>query len=190
VPEVFVIPIKSFRLGKQRLAGALDEDQRRDLGRRLAGHVASIVEAAGMLPLIVAGDDEVAEWALGAGFPILTDPGLGLDAAASAGVEWALQSSSTWVVLHADLPHLTRHDALALGLRVRDGTEVIAPSADGGTSAIGAQREVHFSYGPASFHRHLARLTEPLVVARGGLLLDIDSPNDLEALSASRRGAG
>ena len=190
MPEVFVIPIRSFRLGKQRLAGALDDIQRSDLGRRLAGHVSTVVESSGMLPLIVAGDDEVAEWALNAGFPIIADPGMGLDAAAAAGVMWALHSSSAWVVLHSDLPQLSRPDVLALGVRVRDGTEVIAPSADGGTSALGARREIQFSYGPGSFRRHLARLSEPMVVARGGLLLDVDSPNDLDAMSTARRELG
>jgi len=120
-----IIPVKSFRLGKQRLAAALDDTQRSRLGRALAAHVAETVEEAGLAALFVTGDPEVAAWATMTGFPSLPDPGQGLNAAAAAGAEWADQSNSSWIVLHSDLP-LLQADDLREFADAR--TDVIAPS--------------------------------------------------------------
>jgi 2-phospho-L-lactate guanylyltransferase len=185
VPTVVIIPVKSFSLGKQRLTGAIDDAQRFRLGRALAGHVAEVVEEAGLLSLFVTDDPEVVAWSTSMGFPSLPDPGQGLDAAASAGVEWANQSQSRWVVLHADLPLIRAADLHAL---LDTNTDVIAPSTDGGTSAISAQHPMDFAFGPGSFHRHLGRLDSPVIVARTGLLLDVDSPSDLAAALQHTRG--
>jgi 2-phospho-L-lactate guanylyltransferase len=182
VPEVAIIPVKSFRMGKQRLATAVSTAERERLGRALAGHVAETVETAGLIPLVVTGDAEVASWATAAGFPSLADPGDGLDAAAAAGVRWAGHTGSAWIVLHGDLPLLSTEDVSAVAGVVRRGGAVIAPSSDGGTSAIGWEEPFDFAFGAGSFHRHLARLPSPTIIARAGLLLDVDSPDDLGAV--------
>lgn len=185
VPTVVIIPVKSFRLGKQRLASALDDAQRSRLGRALATHVAETVEEAGLLAMFVTGDPEVAAWATSSGFPSLPDPGQGLNAAAAAGVEWADRSRSSWIVLHSDLPLLQAED---LGALANTRTDVIAPSSDGGTSAISARSSIKFAFGPASFHKHLPQLRSPTIVARTGLLLDVDSPFDLASALSHPRG--
>lgn len=185
MPIVVVVPVKSFRLGNRRLANFLDDNQRASLGRGLATHVAEIAEDAGTLPVFVTADPDVATWATGLGFPSLPDPGSGLDDAATAGVEWAGNSMSRWIVLHSDLPLLDENDLRAL--TTQDG-DVIAPSADGGTSAISATHPIRFAYGPGSFHRHLARLDSPTIVARRGLLHDVDSPGDLESALRHPKG--
>ncbi|MFV1962329.1 MAG: NTP transferase domain-containing protein, partial [Acidimicrobiia bacterium] len=155
------------------------------LGRARATHVAETVEEAGMLAVFVTDDPEVAAWATSTGFPSLPDPGQGLNAAAAAGVEWAAQSSSIWIVLHSDLPLLQAEDLRVLA---DARTDVIAPSSDGGTSAISAGHSIEFAFGPASFHKHLPRLDSPRIVARLGLLLDIDSPADLSSGLSHPRG--
>lgn len=188
MPTVAIIPVKSFALGKQRLAAALDPGRRAALARGLADHVATTVSDAGMMPLIVTADAHVAEWATRAGFPSVADPGVGLNAAASAGVAWAEQASSDWLVLHADLPLVGADDITALS-RALEGGSVIAPSSDGGTSAVGTRGHRDFSFGPASFHRHLKMLPDAGVVTRPGLLLDIDSESDLEAAMSAPRGS-
>ncbi|MGH3651267.1 MAG: 2-phospho-L-lactate guanylyltransferase [Acidimicrobiia bacterium] len=189
MPIVVIIPVKSFRLGNQRLADAVDERSRARLGKALADHVADTVSSVGLVPLVVTADPEVAEWSTRAGFPSLADPAQGLDAAADTGVDWALSTGSRWIVLHSDLPLVGPSDIEALTGPVSEGGSVIAPSADGGTSAIGSEAPVQFSFGVSSFHRHLLRMTNPRVVARTGLLLDVDSPRDLESAMATRRGA-
>ena len=172
----------------QRLSGLVDPGRREELGQALAGRVASLVDQAGLTPLIVTADKQVVAWAGGSGFAVATDPGRGLDAACQVGVSWATDNGYRWMVIHADLPLLVAGDLRALTRPMARGADVIAPSADGGTTAISSTGRFSFSYGPASFHRHLSRLTDPEVVTRTGLLHDLDSPNDF--LSASRHPAG
>jgi 2-phospho-L-lactate guanylyltransferase len=188
VPGVVIIPIKSLSLAKGRLAGGVDAQARARLGMALAQHVASTVVDAGQIPLIVTADPDVGEWATRSGFPSLPDPGDGLDVAAQTGVDWALQSGSFWLVLHSDLPLLDTSDIDALTRPLKARRDVIAPSADGGTSAIGSTERIGFGFGPASFHHHLHLLDDPKVIVRLGLLLDVDSPIDLAAASTSKRG--
>lgn len=178
MPTVAIIPLKSFRDGKQRLSEAITAGQRANLGKALAMHVGEVAIAADLLPVYVTADAEVASWATNSGFPFAIDPGDGLVAAAQAGVEWAKQSGSQWLVVHSDLPLLSKSDLVEFVARGRDA---IAPSSDGGTSAIASGEPIEFAFGPSSFHKHLSRMTSPKVVARAGFLLDIDSPEDLEA---------
>lgn len=185
---VGVIPVRSFRLGKQRLSGAVDQGRREELGRALADRVATIVGRAGLTPVVVTADPEVTRWATSAGHQVVADPGGGLDLACGAGVDFARDGGDRWMVLHADLPLLTAGDIEALIEPIGRGADVIAPSADGGTTALSAAGRFDFAYGPGSFHRHLARLTDPVVIARTGLLHDLDSPADLISASLHRLG--
>ena len=122
------------------------------------------------------------------GFPSLPDSGSGLNGAAAVGIAWAMTSGSSWLVLHADLALVRTADLDALRTELDSGREVIAPSADGGTSAIGAARSFDFSYGPGSFHKHLPRLNDPTIVATPGLLHDVDSERDLRSVMLHPRG--
>jgi len=179
---VVIVPVKSFRTGKQRLSAVLSPDRHDALVRALADHVASTIAASGLVPLIVTADAEVAIWATGSGFPSLPDAGTGLDAAAAAGVEWAGRADSPWLVIHADLPFLTVADLAALDAELTSGGWPIAPSSDGGTSAIGGRGAFAFQFGAGSFHRHISRLPTPRVVFRRGLAFDVDTVTDLETL--------
>ncbi len=169
------------------MAADLTPDARSALGRALAERTADLSESVGLIPLLVAGDEEVAEWAVRTGFPSIPDPGHGLDDAAWAGVSWALESGSSWLVLHSDLPLLTTTELSEALAVVNGGARVVAPSADGGTSAIGGHGEVVFAYGPGSFHAHLGRLPDAVVLARLGFLHDVDSISDLESARRHRR---
>lgn len=189
MPTVAVIPVRSFGFGKQRLASTLSDSERKALGVALAERVGSTAEDADLLPLFVTAESEVAAWAMASGFPSLPDGGTGLDGAAAAGTGWAMASGSSWLVVHADLPLLGSDDLQALRMVLEAGGEVIAPSADGGTSAIGAARPFEFFYGPGSFHRHLPRLLNPTVVATTGLLHDVDSHRDLQSALSHSRGS-
>ncbi|MEX1124906.1 MAG: 2-phospho-L-lactate guanylyltransferase [Acidimicrobiia bacterium] len=189
MPIVAILPVKPFRLGKERLADSLTPDARVALGQAFAERTADTAAAAGMIPLIVAGDLEVAEWALIRGIPAVDDPGIDLNAAAAAGVEWARVAECSWIVVHCDLPLLQVAELMELASALGRSGTVIAPSADGGTSALGSIEPIEFAYGPGSFHRHLARTREPMVIARTGLLHDVDSPADLASARAHPRGA-
>jgi 2-phospho-L-lactate guanylyltransferase len=187
VSVVAVIPVKQFPMGKGRLSGALTDEARAALGKALAARTARIAGEAGMVPLIVAGDDEVGDWAEQQSLAMVADPDEGLNGAAGAGVGWCRDRSLDWIVLHADLPLLRRSDLESLVAAMGPDGSVIAPSSDGGTSALGARSTtVTFSYGPGSFHRHLAKVPDAVVLARSGLLHDLDTPADLESARRHR----
>ena len=180
-----MIPVKSFQLAKGRLATAIPAETRARMSRELAMRTVEASRSAAFSPLVVAGDAAVLAWCRDNDVDAIADPGGGLDQAAASGID----GNGKWVVIHADLPLLDGEDLAAIASVIETGREVIAPSSDGGTSVIGAARDIAFAYGPGSFHRHLARLIEPVIVARVGLLLDIDSGADLEAARAHPHGA-
>jgi 2-phospho-L-lactate guanylyltransferase len=159
------------------------------LGQSLAERTAALAIDAGMVPILVAGDADVAGWALELGFPSIPDPGGGLNEAAVVGARWAEAASSNWLVLHTDLPLLSIDELEEVSKALATTGWVIAPSADGGTSALGGSGEAVFSYGPGSFHLHLGRFPEARVISRLGLLHDVDSFADLVSARRHPRGA-
>lgn len=182
------LPIRSFRDAYRRLAGSLGPDERAALARALASHTAGTVLRAGVTPHIVTSATEVQEWALGAGYRVAADPpGGGLDGAAAEVVRVA--AGRPWLILHADLPCLSS-DEVGLALEgLESGERVLAPSYDGGTSALGGRGRFPFRYGLASFHRHLPTGRPSRVIASLGFLLDIDHPQDLVVAARHPRGA-
>lgn len=188
VPDpVVALPIRSFRDAYRRLGVAYDPPSRALLARSLAAHTADVVELAGARPLIVSSAPEVREWAEGRNLDVLADPpGGGLDGAAAEVVRIA--DRLPWLILHCDLPCLTSAEVgMALGI-LRAGRHVLAFSYDGGTSALGGSGPFPFSYGVASFHRHLHAGRRPSVLASLGFALDIDRPDDLAVAARHPRG--
>ncbi|MXY77915.1 MAG: NTP transferase domain-containing protein [Acidimicrobiia bacterium] len=182
------LPIRSFRDPYRRLAGSYSPDERSALARALAAHTTGTVLRAGVTPHVVTSATEVREWALADGYRVVEDPpGGGLDGAADRAVR--LAAGRPWLILHSDLPCLSP-DEVVLALEVaRSGERVLAPSYDGGTSALGGRGRHPFGYGTASFHRHLTAGPPPRVIASLGFLLDIDRPQDLAAAACHPRGA-
>lgn len=188
VDPVVALPIRSFRDAYRRLAIAHGPLSRASLARALASHTAGVVEEAGAAPLIVSSAPEVREWAEGRDLRVLADPpGGGLNGAAAEMVRYA--GHTPWLILHSDLPCLTAADVGEALELVRVGRHVLAFSYDGGTSALGGSGPFPFSYGVASFHRHLRSGHRPAVLARLGFALDIDRPGDLSVAARHPRGA-
>ncbi|HEY8527705.1 MAG TPA: 2-phospho-L-lactate guanylyltransferase [Acidimicrobiales bacterium] len=175
-----VVPVKAFSAAKVRLAGALQPAERAALARRMAEVV--LAAAAPLPAVVVCDDDEVREWAEGAGARVVWCPGRGLNGAVADGVA-ALRADgvATAVVAHADLPLATSlawaADFPGVTLvpdRRLDGTNVVAVPTDAGFA---------FSYGAGSFARHrreAARLGLPVRIVPDPLLgWDVDLPADL-----------
>lgn len=175
-----VVPVKSFRAAKHRLAPVLDDEARASLARELA---ATVIEAAAPLPVLVVCDDtEVADWARSRGAEVAWTPGLGLSSAVMEGVaRLATLGMELAVVAHADLPFATGLAGLGVpGVvtlvpdRRRDGTNV---------AVVPTRAGFCFSYGAGSFERHrleakrLGLVCE--IVYDKRLALDIDLPEDL-----------
>ncbi|MGA7272438.1 MAG: DUF2064 domain-containing protein, partial [Acidimicrobiia bacterium] len=155
----------------------------------LASRTLAAVGESGAQPVVLAADRRVAGWALAQGVEVLIDREESLSCAAAALVAEAGTTQRPWLIVHADLPLLTPED-IRHALAILDGGESpIAPADDGGTSLVGGTDGMRFSYGPSSFHRHLARLPAARVVVRLGLSLDLDGPADLVAARSHHRGA-
>jgi 2-phospho-L-lactate/phosphoenolpyruvate guanylyltransferase len=180
-----VLPIRSFLLGKARLASVLDDDARADLGRRLA---ARVVDAAGELPIVVVTSaPEVDAWATARGCTVLADPG-SLDSAAARGLEHLRTTDVTRaLVVHADLPR-ARSFARLLDDGDRPVVALVPCHRDDGTTVLSLPvgAPFRFAYGPGSFRRHAAearRLGLAVRVVRDpDLAFDVDVPDDLAAL--------
>ncbi len=180
-----VVPIKSFRLAKERLATRLSRPEREVLAMTMA---ARVVAAAAPFPVFVATEDpEVAEWAVERGADALVTAGSGLNPSVTEAVQLtAAHGFSRVVIAHSDLPlarsfsHLVpespgRSEVVVVPDRHRDGTNVLVTP----THAAPV-----FAYGPASMHRHVytaARAGHSVrVVVDEELGWDIDHPEDLD----------
>jgi 2-phospho-L-lactate guanylyltransferase len=174
-----VIPLKGFDVAKGRLAPSLVPHQRSSLATAIADHVVLACIDAGFDLTIVTRDSSVAEWAAEHEASVVTDPMRGLDAACAA----ALPARGTpWIIVHGDLPLLDGATMHRARLAISAGTAVIAPSRDGGTNLLGSTGRVQFSYGPGSFHRHLAAIPRPFRVFTGmESIVELDTPADLNA---------
>ena len=81
-------------------------------------------------------------------------------------------------------------EQLSPDIQVTDhGDGVIVPSHDGGTNVIGGVGHFDYSYGPASYHRHLAVMHEPTVQVDPRLALDVDTVGQLDAARRLPGGA-
>ena len=182
---IVALPIRGFRSAKQRLA--IDRSTRTRLAQALASHTVAAVRNAGLEPVVVSSSPEVVAWTAHEGLRRHPEPRSGgLNGAARSFVDQV--GSNPWLILHADLPCLSSEDIAATANALTSRGFVLAPSYDGGTTAIGGSGTFPFSYGPASFHRHIAATQNPVVITRLGLQLDIDTLADLEAARVHPRG--
>jgi 2-phospho-L-lactate guanylyltransferase len=177
-----LVPIKSFRNAKVRLAGALPPEERAALAKRMADRV---LAAAGQLPVSVVCDDiDVASFAEARHARVIWRPGLGLNAAVTDGVAQLTSEEGAVevIVAHADLP-LADDLAHLAGFA---GITFVPDRRDDGTNVVCVPTGLgfNFSYGPGSFERHRAeadRLKVPYRVLRDPRLgWDVDVPADLE----------
>jgi 2-phospho-L-lactate guanylyltransferase len=174
-----VIPIRSFRAGKGRLAAVLSDDERAALGRTMAERV---LAAAAPLPVyVVTGDDEVATFASEHGAKVIADPG-SLNGAAEVGrATAAADGFERVIVAHADLAKPTPFAWVA----DFDGVTIVPDRHGGGTNvmALPTRASFDFAYGEGSRTRHeheaRARGLALRVVDDASLGWDVDEPSDL-----------
>ena len=181
-----VVPIKSFRLAKGRLAQVLSEAEREQLARANASRVAHA--AAGCALFVVCDDEAVADWAAGFKARVVHASEPGLNAAAHAGRRAAADAGAARViVVHSDLPLAEAlrpladivADVVVVPDRHHDGTNALV---------VPARGDFDFCYGPGSAALHEAQAAYRgltcAVVTRTDLALDLDTPDDLATLRA------
>lgn len=190
---VGVVPIRSFREGKTRLASILTGDQRATLLRKTASRVVCTLAASQIVDtvLVVSPERDVLEWARGMGKRILPLPQpadhVGLNGALAAARAWAVERDADALLsLFADLPLLSTLEVRSL---VREQAPIVlgADRRGEGTNAMllrlsGAGEEFRFAFGAQSLERHLteaARLDMASeIVMAPGIGFDLDTPAD------------
>jgi 2-phospho-L-lactate guanylyltransferase len=196
-----VVPVRSLRDGKSRLAPALDARQRRWFVERL---LVRTLERAAQFPglkrtLVVSACNEVRAQASACGATIIEEH-------APAGLNNALRQAqlalrdagvTRMLMVSSDLPLLQPEDLQCLAAASSAGAIAIAPDrARQGTNGIGlhAAMDFDFSFGPNSFQRHLDRVqqldVQSAIVERFGLAFDVDVPDDLVELRALEQRHG
>lgn len=190
---VAVVPLRSPGHGKTRLAPALGHDGRAALAGAMLADVVGALRDAGVDLVVAAGGAAAVSAASALGADTIMDA---VDVTSLDGaIEHArrrLGPLHALLVVQADLPTLTSDDVSALV--EGDEAVVIAPTDDGGTSALLRRPPavIRTAFGPGSgdAHRRLAESAgvAPRIVRRPGLALDVDVLDDLRRLRSERVG--
>jgi 2-phospho-L-lactate/phosphoenolpyruvate guanylyltransferase len=188
-----VIPVKPLDGALGRLGGVLRPAERATLQLAMLGDVLSACREAPLAgTLVVTADPRAAERARAQGARVLPDhrPPRGMNAAVARGLRAAAaRGAERALVLMADLPLARGEDLAAMLAAAPPGpSALLVPSREGtGTNALllAPPEALAPALGPGSLARHRAQaeargLPAPLL-ARPGLALDVDTPEDLEA---------
>ena len=187
-----VIPVKSFREAKTRLAEFISDSAREMLARAMFKSVLKAVKGSRCLEktFVVTSDFEVASLSLAAGLEVIHDR---LSSGQSDAVRQAAQlidsmGKKSMLTFPADLPMLTSADIDSLCNMqppVGSGVVIVPAANDGGTNAILCAPPgcLEFHFGDKSYQRHISearrrRLSISTAHLRG-FSLDIDRPEDL-----------
>ena len=192
-----VVPVKDLSGAKQRLTPLLSATERRALfAAMLEDVLCALAASPGLAGILMVARNALAHDLAGRyGARVLVeDENRGHTAASTLGARTLAQGGIAGMLqVPADLPLLTPADVAAL-LRAHGETPAVtlAPSRDGrGTNAVVCSPPdlLPLCFGDDSFRPHLERArslgTEPQIVLRPGLGLDIDTPGDLAAFLAA-----
>ena len=196
-----ILPIKSFGAAKQRLSGLLGGGSRETLAEAMFTDVlATLRQVPALEEIVVVTSSRLAsDAAREGGASVLHDAEeSGQSAATGLGIRHALDAGHDRVLLvPGDTPMIDSDELTGMLDRAEAaGTAAtIVPDRHGeGTNALllSPPTAVAPGFGPGSLARHLAAARAAGVSYRvdelAGLMLDIDTPADLAALSATLEG--
>jgi 2-phospho-L-lactate/phosphoenolpyruvate guanylyltransferase len=191
-----ILPVKSFTEAKRRLRRGLTVAERRALAEAMFTDVLVALRRANTLDgiLVVSADHGAQQIAGGYGAGILDDAEHGHNAAARRGIRRALELQADRALLvpgdcpmldPAQLEELLQHE-------IDRPSVIIVPDRHGtGTNALllAPPDALAPSFGPGSRERHMANAREQgvnaEVVSLPSLALDVDTPDDLDALQST-----
>jgi 2-phospho-L-lactate/phosphoenolpyruvate guanylyltransferase len=197
-----IVPVKPFIRAKSRLAAVLQPQERQALAEKMFRHsievLVSVRRVAGVL--VISRDTKALAIARDYGVHTVQESGAPeLNAALlRASQVVGSQGADGVLVLPADVPMVAAEDIeQILHLGRYNTTVVLAPDGqDDGTNALlcNPPGYIPFSYGPGSFHRHLALAEEAGATVKiyrsERLSLDIDTPPDLDHFQHLTSAAG
>ncbi len=190
---VAIVPLRSPGAGKTRLAPALTRHTRAALAGAMLADVVAALRGAGVELVVAAGGAAAASAASALRADTIVDgPDVGSLDDAVEHARRRLGPVGALLVVQADLPTITADDVAAL--LAGDEAVVVAPTEDGGTSALLRRPPsvIGTAFGPDSgaAHRRLAEAAgiRPRLVHRPGLALDVDVLDDLRRLRSRTVG--
>lgn len=191
------MPVKNVENAKQRLANVLPPNERQALFLAMVEDVLAAVAAADDLAGMMLVTREPAAISLAERYGarvLIESENAGHTAASSFGAKTLASEGTTGMLqLPGDIPGVTPADIEAVLTAHGEAPSVtIAPSRDElGSNAVACSPPdlLPLRFGDDSYFPHLQRArdlgVEPQVVKRGGLALDIDTPEDLAAFLAA-----
>lgn len=191
-----LIPVKILAMGKQRLAGLLSDEQRRQLAEAMLKDMLVALKAcAGIEIVLVSKDAAVENLAKEFAVQVLaeSDDCQGLNDAVRFAVEQAtLQQVEKVLILHGDIPCISTQDIESLIEKSRSEVCLVPDKHDNGTNAmlLTLPSKMQFAYGEASFDQHLTLahdlgLSCQILRSVKSLQNDIDEVEDLLSLAQS-----
>ncbi len=189
-----IVPVKTLRRGKSRLAGVLTEDERKLLVQTLLSNTLKILATVPDISqtLVVSSDMAALAMARNLGARTVQEEGtpelnMALHRATAVARVYA---SDGVLILPADLPLLRAEDIYSiLAYASPPPVVVIVPDRHrDGTNALFVSPAglIRYSYGPSSFNKHCASAKERGVRLEicelPSIALDLDLPEDLELL--------
>ncbi|MGI8556904.1 MAG: 2-phospho-L-lactate guanylyltransferase [Solirubrobacteraceae bacterium] len=190
-----VLPVKRFELAKQRLSADLEPAVRRRLAEAMVSDVLAALTVCGSIDatLVVTNEPRVLELAADCGARTARDPEeSGQSAAAQVGIQLALAEDFKRVLLvPGDCPALDPaelDELLGADAGAAPNVVIVPDRHRTGTNALllDPPDAIAPTFGPGSFRRHRDRAfavgAEAQVRELASLLLDVDTPRDLEAL--------
>jgi 2-phospho-L-lactate guanylyltransferase len=185
--RVVLVPMKPLAAAKERLAPALDPDERRRLSLAMLTDVIGAARGFDRV-WVLHSDPDAAAVARAAGVEAVDDPapGRGLNASLESATTIAIAEGGSGVlVVSADLPAVTAADLTVMC--EAPGVAVARDRGGSGTNALwrAPPNAIGVAFGGESLaaHESLAREAGQniRVVERAGLAIDVDTPDDLAA---------
>ncbi len=194
-----VIPIKTLRLSKTRLAVSLGLKERISLSLNLLKNVLESAVKSSLDRVIVLGSDyEVKKLTLGLGAEWMVDNGRGLNCELNLVIDKLSRSNVASIYIASDLPLLTTSDIEILITKSEHGKMItLCPAMqDNGTNGLLIPPDTNFEplLGYNSFPRHVEAVKlNKLTYAKCSTIgwgMDVDSPADLETITCIQSDLG
>lgn len=179
-----VVPLRQGQDPKSRLSKCFSSTERIRLSDHMVGAVVQALRDSGGIEQILL----FSPVAPPASMPVAwrQDHGRGLNAELDM-VRGELGDQAL-LVIHGDLPLVGPADIEAIIEGAEERGHAFAPDRhDMGTNAVAIMpgRAFSFAFGKDSLAKHLARAPKAALIRRPGLMIDVDTPDDLESAIAA-----